>query len=135
MLDDRRPPSDTFGLPARLWVTAAARTRELRRRQGAPPTMDELRALARRVDAERERLTQLGGAAPSISELACAAGCDVELLVLAVSCRSADAGRLAPRTVLLDFARGDDLPAIAQRHGSTAAATARVLRHALHDER
>lgn len=132
MLDDRRPTSDDLPLPARAMATHATRAKDLRRRREAEPTRLELQALARRVDAERERLTQIGGRPPRVSELAHAAGCDAELLVRVITCpHVAEDRRLDPLAVLLEFARGADPAVIARRHGATAGATARVLRQAL----
>ena len=132
MLDDRRPTSDAFGLPARMWATTAARGRDLRRRRELDPSAAELRALAGRIDAERERLTQLGLQAPTVSALARAADCEVETLVLVITSRHAIADRrLDPLSVLLAYARGQDATAIARTYGSTVGSTARVIRRAL----
>lgn len=135
MLDDRRHPEGS--LPPRAWATSAARARELRRRRGAAePTALELQALARRLDAERERLAHLAGRPPRVSELAHAAGCDVEMLVRVVCCgEGASDRRLDPLAVLLEFARGADVAEIARRHGASAGVTARILRAALQRSR
>ncbi len=115
-----------------MWATTAARGRDLGRRRERDPSPAELQALARRVDAERERLTQLGLQAPSVSELARAADCEVEILVLVISSRHATADRrLDPLSVLLAYARGQDATRIARTYGSTVGSTARVIRRAL----
>lgn len=115
-----------------MWATAAARGRELQRRRQRDPSPDELRALARRVDAERERLTHLGLRAPSVADLARAAECDVETLVLVVTSGHAAADpKLEPLPVLLAYARGQDATTIARTYGATVGATARVVRRAL----
>lgn len=132
MLDDRRHTTGPGPLPPRAFASSAARARELRRRRAAEPSGLELQALARRVDAERERLTQLSGRPPRISELARAADCDPEALVRVVCCREgATDRRLDPLAVLLEWARGSDVAAIAERHGAAAGVTARILRRAL----
>lgn len=132
MLDDRRPISDAFPLPARLDASAAARARDLRRRRVPAFTAGELQALARRIDAERERLTHVSGYPPTVTELARAAGCDVEVLVRVIGGpHGVEDRRLDPLAVLLAFARGRDVPEIAHMFGATTGVTARVLRHAL----
>lgn len=115
-----------------MWATTAARGRDLRRRRERDPSPAELQGLARRVDAERERLTQLGRQAPSVSELARAADCEIEILVLVLTSRHAMTDRrLEPLSVLLAYARGQDAATIARTYGSTVGATARVIRRAL----
>ncbi len=115
-----------------MWATTAARGRDLRRRRERDPSPGELQALARRVDAERERLTQLGRRAPSVSELARAADCEIETLVLVLTSRHVTADRrLEPLSVLLAYARGHDAAAIARTYGSTVGSTARIIRWAL----
>ncbi|MGK2938982.1 MAG: hypothetical protein ACSLFR_14435 [Solirubrobacteraceae bacterium] len=132
MLDDRRPRPEVPDLPARLDATVGARAAELRRRCAPELTPGELHALAGRIDAERERLTHVSGSAPSVAELARAAGCDVDVLVLVISGpHGVEDRRLNPLAVLLAFARGRDVPEIAHMFGATTGGTARVLRLAL----
>lgn len=132
MLDDRRPTPEVFDLPARLDASAAARARELRRRCAPEFTPGELRAMARRIDAERERLTHVSGSPPCMTDLARAAGCDVDVLVLVIAGpHGVEDRRLDPLAVLLAFARGRDVPEIAHMFGATTGVTARVLRLAL----
>ncbi len=136
MLDDRPPTTDTSPLPARLDASAAERARELRRRRAPAFTSGELQAIARRVDAERERLTHVAGRTPTVTELARAADVDVEVLVLVISGpHGVEDRRLDPLAVLLAYARGRDVAEIAHMFGATTGVTARVLRQALQRSR
>lgn len=92
--------------------------------------------MARRVDAERERLTHLAGRTPTVTELARAADIDVDVLVLIISGpHGVEDRRLDSLAVLLAYARGWEVPEVAHMFGATAGATARALRQALQRSR